>query len=68
MRSPLVEEFRRTGVDEGPHGNTESSTVNSDNRKKKAAFNGYYHEYLYWPDARVPYAFHPYVGMKFNSL
>ena len=39
------------------------TSVIGDHREKKAPFNAQQHSYLYWPDARVPYAFHPYIGM-----
>ena len=57
MKSPLVEELRQTGI-------YERFNVGGDgqNRKKKATFNRENHVYLYWPNARVPYAFHPNIG------
>ena len=71
VRSPIVEEFLRHGINERPtttagsddqegelHGGT-----GIDHREKKAPFNAQQHSYLYWPDARIPYAFHPYIGI-----
>ena len=73
VRSPIVEEFLRHGIDERP---TTTATAGSDDqerelhgvagidhREKKAPFNAQQHSYLYWPDARIPYAFHPYIGI-----
>ena len=57
VKSPLVEELRQAGINEQPNINGDGQ-----NRKKKATFNRENHIYLYWPNARVPYAFHPNIG------
>lgn len=68
VRSPMVEELRQSGINEGPGGEGEALTShNVDQRKKKAAFNAQHHGYLYWPNARVPYAFHPYIGITVTA-
>ena len=59
VKSPVVEELRQAGIDE----QFNVGGDDSQNRKKKAAFNAENHNYLYWPNARVPYAFHPNIGM-----
>ena len=69
VRSPTVDEFMRHGIDEGPTNLEvdgghlgEQSATSTGRREKKAPFNAHQHGYLYWPDARVPYAFHPFIG------
>ena len=64
MRSPVVEEIRQFGINEGPGGGEGEglTSFNTAQRRKKGAFNAENHNYLYWPNATVPYAFHPYIG------
>ena len=73
VRSPIVEEFLRHGIDERPTtagSDHEEGQVGTsiDHREKKAPFNAQLHNYLYWPDARIPYAFHPYIGTYHTLL
>ena len=77
VRSPIVEEILRHGINERPTtaveggGDLEDDSeggedvvggTSIEHREKKAPFNAQLHSYLYWPDARIPYAFHPYIG------
>lgn len=73
VRSPIVEEILRHGIDERPTTAAKGGGDLGDDsdskggpsveyREKKAPFNAQLHNYLYWPDARIPYAFHPYIG------
>jgi hypothetical protein len=81
VRSPIVEEFLRHGINERPTTAAElaggagggdgseggvgvvgGTSIDHRDREKKAPFNAQLHNYLYWPDARIPYAFHPYIG------
>ena len=82
VRSPIVEEILRHGIDERPTtavdpeeggdlgddsdsegGEDMAGATRVEHREKKAPFNAQLHNYLYWPDARIPYAFHPYIGV-----
>ena len=62
VRSHTIEPFRQSAIDERPTG-SETWTTTTEHREKKASFNTWFHGYLYWPGARVPYAFHPYIGI-----
>ena len=65
MKSPIVEEFLQHGINERPTTDSDGQTVpgTDQQREKKASFNAQQHNYLYWPNARVPYDFHPYIGI-----
>ena len=66
VKSPIVEEFLRHGINEQPTTDSDEGmpavASSIDQREKKASFNAQQHNYLYWPNARIPYAFHPYIG------
>ena len=79
VRSPIVEEILRHGIDERPTTAAKGGGDLGDDsdskggpsveyREKKAPFNAQLHSYLYWPDARIPYAFHPYIGANIIFL
>ena len=73
VKSPIVEEFLRHGINERPTTDSELEGMPAiassiDQREKKASFNAQQHNYLYWPNARIPYVFHPYIGSEFLNL